>query len=275
MSILDDIFSIVVDEIDYWQKHYQPHADKAQEKENNLMSNLEKTKDDYISKTTSGDTLSIDFKRVTDADIKNIAKKILSEDYANKKNTIEGDYAKTVASAENSLKQKKNRLETQIEDVNKQADEQKNNVLDKAMKNNTARSSTAKLQTEKLTSEAEDKKANLSQQVKDAEQERNGKVESATKSKEAKMQAVDEEYNANLTAKEHELQDLKESDSQYVKSFVDKRAAQEYSDDLVKLVTEFALSVPKEHAVYVLDSNKKIKEILTEDEIEYIKKMIS
>ncbi len=274
MSILDNIFSTVVNEIDKWEKTEKPKAVEVLNKQDELLSALEKTKKDYISKTTSGDTLSVDFKRMTDADLKNIARKILSEDYENEKNKIESDYTQTVKNAENKFEQNKDKVENQIVNINQKTDEEKKGVMNKAMKNNTVRSSATNLQREELDARAKNQKSALNEQLSNAEREKEQKVERATQTKDEKMQAVDEEYNANLTAKENQLKNYKDNDTPYQQSFVDKRAAQDYSDDLVKLVTEFALTVPEFYATYFLEDNYKIKEILTEDEIEYIKKMI-
>jgi hypothetical protein len=273
MSILDNIYSMVVNEMEKWQNKL-PNIKDMKDKTDNLLSTLEKTKNDYITKTTSGDTLRVDFKRMTDADLSNIAKNILSENYSNKKNSIESDYAKNVENLEDNLNKKVNKVATEIVDIDQSSTDEKNKSMDKAMKNNIARSSTAKLTQEEIDSQANAQKGALKDELETIKQKTQEKIDNASNARQEKLDKVEQEYEANLIAKENDLKNLKESDSEYVESFVDKRQAQKYSDDLVKLVMEFAKSVPNAYAKHLLDGNSKLKEILTQDEIEYIKKMI-
>ncbi len=273
MSILDSIYSLVVNEMEKWQNK-MPNVKEMKDKTDNLLSTLEKTKNDYITKTTSGDTLSVDFKRMTDADLSNIAKNILSEEYSNKKNSIDSEYANTIEKLENNLENKKNKVTTEIDNIVEKAENQKNSSMDKAMKNNIARSSVAKLTQEEIDGQTNAKKDALTNELDTLKQKTQEKANTASQLKDEKLANVQKEYDANLTAKENQLKNYKESDSEYVDSFVDKREAQKYSDDLVKLVMEFAKSVPNAYAKQLLNENSKIKEILTQDEIEYLKKMI-
>lgn len=275
MSFLDKIKDKVLGMFDSKViEEINKQADNYDQKQDKLIQDLEKAKSDYIERTTLGDKISVDLKRLNNQDITKIAKSILDQTYDTKKSELTKQYNQAVNNANKNLEEVKKRAEESIKQAEFGLKENIQKIDSKGMKNNIARSSAVELSKQKLNDDTEQEKTALAKVVNQAQLQKEKEVEDALTQKEKADEKIEKAYQANLTAKENELKDLRDSTSEYDNEYVDKREATNYSNELVSLVTEFALSLPKETRQIFFDQNKQIKNILSEDELNYVKQMV-
>ena len=275
MSVLDrikDRVKDIVSEVD--TEKINRLAEDYNQKQDQLMRDLEKAKADYIERTTAGDKFSVNFKRLNNNDITNLAKAIIDEDYDNKKSEINKQYNQKVKQAEKGFEDIKKKAAETIKQSEEELKQKTDKIHSKGMKNNISRSSAVELTKQQAIDENDAVNQQLTGEIVKAEQDKNSKIAQAEADKQITDEKADKEYNANLTAKVNELKDLKDSTSEYENEYIDQREATNYSNELVSLVTEFALSLPVEAREIFFNQNKQINNLLTEDEINYIKQMV-
>lgn len=256
-------------------KKIKEFSEEYKKKQEDLIEDLEKVKSDYIDKTTLGDKISVDLRRMNNDDISKIAKTILEDDYEAKRAKINSDYSQAVNNANNDLTDTRKKAEQIIAKAEEDRKNATAKINDKGLKNNISRSSAVELSKQQAVQDSKNSQTQAEQSVLKAEEQLEKKVANAVKNKEQEEEKTQKEYEANLIAKENELKNLRDTTSEYEKEYIDQREATNYSNELVNLVTEFTLSLPEQLRQDFLSNNKQLKSLLTEDEIKYVQKMIS
>lgn len=234
-----------------------------------MKNQIEQAKNDYLTETVDKNGSRADLKRFSDDDIKNIAERILAEDYDKEKTATQNKldekldkYSEKKAKAEADYAEKSSSEEEKSE-------KSKTKLKDGFMENGIARSSIATLKEKEIDDEKDEKLKALTD-LKD-----NAVALAEEKINKAKEQADKENYYTqnryeNDLAKEY-AKLLSVSGSKYGDSITDTVKADEYSSKVVGYVGEYLKGLSDDEIKNALENDLYIKSVTTEAERKHLK----
>ena len=231
---------------------------------------IQQEKDKYFNKTI-GDTITTDLSRVTDDDREYIAKKFYQDEINSKKNSAKSNYSSKVKSANNSYQKTSNSIANKLEQVGTLLASELKNIKEQGLKNNIARSSITTESNKNSQNKASEQTIKLQTELTNAEQEKQEDIESAKRQLDRQIYDIDYSYAKPIADKQNELQDLKDKNSSYAQSLVNKTALSNYENAVMDIVHNYLNNASnKQVAKEQLNSNNFLEQFLTKKQIEEI-----
>lgn len=253
--------------------------DKKAEYEQNydeMVKNVNKATDNYFSAGVGKNKMEIDVTRFNRDNIIKLAEKILEDDYVEKKEDAKNTLENTLAKQNEKIAKSQEDFRQDVERVNEKADASNVELNDKALKNNVARSSAVML----TKKEIEDSKQGAIDSLEDklsAQLDRANTInQNAQETFDRVDKEIEDEHDTLMDENIKKLYAKKHSNSQYDKQQVNKELASVYSDNIVKIISDFLISLNnKPLAKTLLETNEFIVNSTTEKEREALLGMIS
>ena len=267
MGKLDEVKNQFKDMVDRVKKE----SEYAESKKVDLLEDLNKQKQNYINKTV-GDVVSTDLSRFSDDELKLLADRFYEKDKNSLINQAKADYNSKVYSADKVLSNKQSNLNSKLQSIGEQLAKNINSFKEKSFKNNISRSSIASSKEDGLKQSAEQEEQLVKDELNDATEQRDKKVKNAKQVLDSEIYKVDFDYAKPIADKQNELQELKDSNSSYSKSLINRQALQEYDDSILNLVENYIKDVGIEYAKSILKSEGYFGDFLSKEQISALKK---
>lgn len=234
-----------------------------------MKDQIEQAKNDYLTETVDKNGSRADLKRFADDEIKEIAERILAEDYDSEKtatlkklNATLDKYSEKKSKAEADYAEKSSSEEAKSE-------KNKTELKDGFMENGIARSSVAKLKEEEIDSDKAEKLKVLSDLRDSTVKLADERTEEAKKQAEKENAYTQNRYENDLAKEYAKLKNL--AGTKYGDSLTDKEKAEEYSSKIVNYVGEYLKGLFDEEVKNVLENDLYLKSVTTEKERKYLK----
>jgi|GEM_PF-4336194 len=217
-----------------------------------MKQEVEKAKSDYFDKTVNKKGSKADLSRFTSDDIKEIARRILEEDYQNEYNAVQDKLDDVKNKSKEKLANGKASYLNNKLDVESGQEEKKVNSNEKAFKNDIARSSIAEQVVGDIEKQKEDKLNVLKDKYDATVSLIDDQTDKAEKRAEQSKNAIDKRYDFDLADEYNELSRI--ANTSYGNSLTDKDKAKEYSLQIVKILGNYLKKLSTE------DAKKAIKD---------------
>ncbi len=234
-----------------------------------MKNQIEQAKNDYLTETVDKNGSRADLKRFSDGDIKNIAERILAEDYEKEKTSTQNKldekldkYSEKKAKAEADYAEKSSSEEEKSE-------KSKTGLKDGFMENGIARSSIAKLKEEEIDSAKAEKLKALTDLKDSAVALAEERIAGAKEQADKENYYTQNRYENDLAEEYAKLKNL--VGSKYGDSITDKEKAEEYSSKVVEYVGEYLKGLSEDEIKNALENDLYIKSVTTEAERKHLK----
>jgi len=260
--------------VDWVGEKLSTKEDKERNKRNlelqsKLKENLASERDKYF-KNTVGDTITTDLSIVTDDEIKDLAERFYKSELNNKRGNLKSNFTKSVNSANSVYDKEETSLADKLNKVAKAFKEDLTNARENSLKNNVARSSISNLKEQNLQDEASNEEKQINDSLVKAKVEKDEKIENAQKTLSENLDELNSEYNKLIWDKRNELKKIKDKNSSYSKSLVNREALNEYEDNAVELVKDYINEVGIINALRIFGEEGFLKDYLTSDLIDRV-----
>ncbi|MBO4962889.1 MAG: hypothetical protein J6C97_03835 [Clostridia bacterium] len=240
-------------------------------KKDQLKEQLDKEKDDYFTRTV-GSKITTDLSRVSDKDLKILADKFYEKQKLDKKLDAEKEYNSKVESAESALSNKQSNLSEKLKEIGDKLNKQISTLKEKSLKNNVARSSIVSNGEQGYKQEADKSQGLVEEELQKAQEQRDLKVNNAKEELDKANYKIDYEYAQPIADKQNELQELKDNNSSYAKSLVNRTALKDYDNKILSLINGFVAELGEEKAKEILQKDDFLSEYLSKSQIEELQK---
>lgn len=263
------MFKGIIEKIKKYYNDAKAKKENSSEKYVDMQDKIEKAKNDYLDETVSKNGSRADLSRFSDKEIKEIAGRILAEDYDAEKASVQNKlddtldkYSEKKAKAQSDYEQKS--VQTQ-----RKGEEDKKELKEDFMEKGTARSSAAKLKEKEVEEQNEKDLKALSDYKESVEAIANDRMAKAKEQAEKQNEYAKTRYENDLSVQFEKLLNL--AGTKYGDSLTDKQKAEEYSSKIVNYVGEYLKGLSQEEIKDVLENDLYLKSVTTEKERKYLK----
>lgn len=229
-----------------------------------MKQEVEKAKSDYFDKTVTKKGSKADLSRFTSDDIKEIAKRILEEDYRNEYNAVQDKLDDVKDKSKEKLANGKASYLNNKLAIESGQEEKRVNSNERAFKNDMARSSIAEQTLGEIEKQKEDKIKIIKDKYDELESLLNEKTEKAEQRAEQNNIDIDKRYNFDLEDEYNKLSKI--ANTSYGNSLTDKDKAKDYSSQIVKILGDYLKKLSTEDAKKAINNDIFIKNSTTEQE---------
>lgn len=229
-----------------------------------MKQDVEKAKSDYFDKTVNKKGSKADLSRFTSDDIKEIAKRILEEDYRNEYNAVQDKLDDVTDKSKEKLANGKASYLNNKFAVENGQEEKRVNSNEKAFKNDIARSSIIEQSLGEIEKQKDDEIKILKDKYDELETLLNEKIDKSEQRAEQSKSDIAKRYDFDLEDKYNELSRI--ANTSYGNSLTDKDKAKEYSSQIVKILGNYLKKISADDAKKAIKDDIFIKNSTTEQE---------
>lgn len=229
-----------------------------------MKQDVEKAKSDYFDKTVNKKGSRADLSRFTSDDIKEIAKRILEEDYRNEYNAVQDKLDDVIDKSKEKLANGKASYSNNKLAVESGQEEKRVNSNERAFKNDMARSSVAEQTLGEIEKQKDDKIKILKDKYDDLQTLLNENIDKAEQRAEQSKAEIGKRYDFDLDDEYNKLSKI--ANTSYGNSLTDKDKAKDYSSQIVKILGNYLKKLSPNDAKKAIDNDIFIKNTTTEQE---------